>query len=71
MVESGAGFAGWGAEIASFITEQAFDDLDAPVERITGADAPTPYAKNLERLNTPTPEKIVAAVRRVCYANGS
>ena len=56
--------AGWGSEIASFITEQAFDDLDAPVGRITGANAPTPYTKNLERLNSPTPEKIAAAVRR-------
>jgi len=71
VVESGAGFAGWASEIASFITEQAFDDLDAPVERITGANAPTPYAKNLERLSTPTPEKIVEAIRRVSYANGS
>jgi transketolase-like protein len=53
-----------GSEIASFITEQAFDDLDAPVGRITGANAPTPYTKNLERLNSPTPEKIAAAVRR-------
>jgi pyruvate dehydrogenase E1 component subunit beta len=59
----------WTPEIASFIAERAFNDLDAPVERITGADAPMPYAKNLERLKWPTPEKIVAAVRRVCYAN--
>jgi pyruvate dehydrogenase E1 component beta subunit len=35
------------------------------VERVTGADAPMPYAQNLERLKTPTQEKIVAAVRRV------
>ena len=70
VVEAGAGFAGMGSEIASFITEQAFDDLDAPVERVTGANAPMPYARNLERLKTPTKEKIVEAVRRVCYANG-
>jgi pyruvate dehydrogenase E1 component beta subunit len=70
VVEAGAGFAGMGSEIASFITEQAFDDLDAPVERVTGANAPMPYARNLERLKTPTKEKIVDAVRRVCYANG-
>jgi pyruvate dehydrogenase E1 component beta subunit len=71
VVEAGAGFAGMGSEIAAFITEQAFDDLDAPVERVTGANAPMPYARNLERLKTPTKEKIVDAVRRVCYANGS
>ena len=70
VVEAGAGFAGMGSEIASFITEQAFDDLDAPVERVTGANAPMPYARNLERLKTPTREKIVEAVRRVCCANG-
>jgi pyruvate dehydrogenase E1 component beta subunit len=71
VVEAGAGFAGMGSEIAAFITEQAFDDLDAPVERVTGANAPMPYAKNLEKLKTPTKEKILAAIRRVCNANGS
>ena len=71
VVEAGAGFAGMGSEIAAFITEQAFDDLDAPVERVTGANAPMPYARNLEKLKTPTTEKILAAVRRVCDANGS
>jgi pyruvate/2-oxoglutarate/acetoin dehydrogenase E1 component len=71
VVEAGAGFAGMGSEIAAFITEQAFDDLDAPVERVTGANAPMPYARNLEKLKTPTKERIVEAVRRVCYANGS
>ena len=71
VVEAGAGFAGMGSEIASFITEQAFDDLDAPVERVTGANAPMPYARNLEKLKTPSKERIVEAVRRVCYVNGS
>ncbi len=71
VVEAGAGFAGMGSEIASSITEQAFDDLDAPVERVTGANAPMPYARNLEQLKTPTKDKIIAAVRRVCGANGS
>ena len=70
VVEAGAGFAGMGSEIASFITERAFDDLDAPVERVTGANAPMPYARNLERLKTPSKEKIAAAVRRVCGTNG-
>jgi pyruvate/2-oxoglutarate/acetoin dehydrogenase E1 component len=71
VVEAGAGFAGMGSEIAAFITEQAFDDLDAPVERVTGASAPMPYARNLEKAKTPSKEKIIEAVRRVCYANGS
>jgi pyruvate/2-oxoglutarate/acetoin dehydrogenase E1 component len=71
VIEAGAGFAGMGSEIAAFITEQAFDDLDAPVERVTGANAPMPYARNLEKLKTPTKEKIIDAIRRVCNANGS
>lgn len=70
VVEAGAGFAGMGSEISAFITEQAFDDLDAPVERVTGANAPMPYARNLERAKTPSKEKIMAAVRRVCSMNG-
>jgi pyruvate dehydrogenase E1 component beta subunit len=66
VAESGSGFAGMGSEIAAFITESAFDDLDAPVARITGANAPMPYAKNLERLKTPSREKLVEALRRLC-----
>jgi pyruvate/2-oxoglutarate/acetoin dehydrogenase E1 component len=66
VVEAGAGFAGMGSEIAAFITEQAFDDLDAPVERVTGASAPMPYAKNLERAKTPSKERILDAIRKVC-----
>src|SRR2546430_5914327 len=71
VVEAGAGFAGMGSEIAAFVTEQAFDDLDAPVERVTGANAPMPYARNLAKLKTPTKDKIAAAIRRVLNANGS
>src|SRR5207302_10739775 len=71
VVEAGAGFAGMGSEISAFVTEHAFDDLDAPVERVTGANAPMPYARNLEKLKTPTKDKIAAAIRRVCNANGS
>ena len=66
VAEAGAGFAGMGSEIAAFITEEAFDDLDAPVARITGANAPMPYARNLEALKTPSKEKIVEAIRKVC-----
>ncbi|HXG04515.1 MAG TPA: pyruvate dehydrogenase complex E1 component subunit beta [Candidatus Binatia bacterium] len=67
VVEAGAGFAGMGSEIAAFIQEHAFDDLDAPVERVTGANAPMPYARNLERAKTPSKERIADAIRRVCY----
>jgi pyruvate/2-oxoglutarate/acetoin dehydrogenase E1 component len=71
VVEAGAGFAGMGSEIAAFLTEDAFDELDAPVERVTGANAPMPYARNLERAKTPTKETIMAAIRRVCAAEGA
>jgi pyruvate dehydrogenase E1 component beta subunit len=52
------------AELASRIYEQAFDDLDAPVERVGGADVPMPYAKNLERAAIPTDQDVIAAVKR-------
>jgi pyruvate dehydrogenase E1 component beta subunit len=52
------------SEIASRIYEQAFDDLDAPVERVGGADVPMPYAKNLERAAIPTDQDVIAAVKR-------
>ena len=68
VLEAGAGFAGMGSEIAAQITESAFDDLDAPVERVTGENAPMPYARNLELLKTPSKAKIAAAIRRVCGA---
>jgi pyruvate/2-oxoglutarate/acetoin dehydrogenase E1 component len=70
VVEAGAGFAGMGSEISAFVTEHAFDDLDAPVERVTGANAPMPYARNLELAKTPSKERITEAIRKVCYANG-
>ena len=66
-VEEGWPFAGIGAEIAALMMEQAFDYLDAPVFRVTGADAPMPYAANLEALSLPRPENIVEAAKSVCY----
>ena len=42
--------------------------FDAPVERVTGENAPMPYARNLELLKTPSKAKIAAAIRKVCYA---
>lgn len=55
---------GAAAEIAASIYEQAFDDLDAPIERVTGADVPMPYARNLELLAVPHEEDIVRAVKK-------
>ncbi|HEV8339891.1 MAG TPA: alpha-ketoacid dehydrogenase subunit beta [bacterium] len=52
------------AELAATIYEGAFDSLDAPVERVTGADVPMPYARNLELLAVPHERDIAAAVKR-------
>jgi pyruvate dehydrogenase E1 component beta subunit len=58
---------GAAAEIAASITENVFDELDAPVERVTGEDVPMPYARNLELLATPHEEQVMEAVKRVLY----
>ncbi len=60
-------FASVGAEISHQIMENAFDYLDAPVKRVSTAEAPNPYARNLEVAALPSVEKIVAAVKEVCY----
>ena len=66
-LEEGWPFAGIGAELSAVMMEQAFDWLDAPVGRVTGADVPMPYAANLEKLALPQAENIVEAVKRVTY----
>jgi pyruvate dehydrogenase E1 component beta subunit len=67
IAEESHPFCGVAAEIGSEINERAFDYLDAPVKRVSGADVPMPYAKNLEDLAIPNVDKIVAAVREVAY----
>jgi pyruvate dehydrogenase E1 component beta subunit len=67
IAEESHPFCGVAAEISAEIMERAFDYLDAPVKRVSGVDAPMPYARNLERLALPDVEKIVAAVREVSY----
>lgn len=55
------------SEVAAIIQEQAFDDLDAPVERVSGAEVPAPYARNLELASFPSEDDVIAAVRRSLY----
>ncbi|MDQ3540998.1 MAG: alpha-ketoacid dehydrogenase subunit beta [Chloroflexota bacterium] len=55
------------SEVAAIIQEQAFDELDAPVERISGAEVPAPYARNLELAAFPNEQQVIDAVRRVLY----
>ncbi|MCX6552378.1 MAG: pyruvate dehydrogenase complex E1 component subunit beta [Acidobacteria bacterium] len=67
ILEEGWPVAGLGAQLAFQIQRDAFGELDAPVTRVTGADVPMPYAKNLEHMAMPSPSKVVAAVREVMY----
>jgi len=67
VVEEGWPHCGIGAQVVDVIQRDAFDQLDAPVLRVTQADVPMPYNKHLERLAKPSPERVVAAVRRVLY----
>lgn len=69
-VEEGWPFAGVGAQIAAMIQDEAFDHLDAPVARVTQADVPMPYAKNLEATAKPDAARVVAACNHVLYRNG-
>jgi pyruvate dehydrogenase E1 component beta subunit len=66
-VEEGWGAFGVGAEVCQRVTEHAFDWLDAPPTRVHGEDVPMPYAANLEALALPSVDKIIAAVKAVCY----
>jgi pyruvate dehydrogenase E1 component beta subunit len=67
IAEESHPFCGVAGEISHEIMERAFDYLDAPVKRVSGADVPMPYAKNLEDLAIPSVDQIVAAVREVAY----
>ncbi|XP_021723029.1 pyruvate dehydrogenase E1 component subunit beta-1, mitochondrial-like [Chenopodium quinoa] len=66
-VEEGFPQHGVGAEICTSVIEDSFDYLDAPIERIAGADVPMPYAPNLEKMALPQIEDIVRAAKRACY----
>lgn len=62
-VEEGWAQCGIGSEIAALLMEsEAFDYLDAPMERVTGADIPMPYTKTLEALSIPQIDNIVSSV---------
>jgi pyruvate/2-oxoglutarate/acetoin dehydrogenase E1 component len=67
VVEEGWPFCGIGAQVVDDLQRDAFDHLDAPVLRVTQADVPMPYNKRLEREAKPSPDQVIAAVRRVAY----
>ena len=65
VVQEGWPFAGVASEVIMLVVRAAFDELDAPPERLTSLDVPMPYATNLETLVLPSPDRVVAAVRRL------
>jgi pyruvate dehydrogenase E1 component beta subunit len=69
VVEEGWPFAGVGAQVVDTIQKEIFDELDAPVLRVTGADVPMPYNKLLERAAKADPAKVIAAVKKVLYVD--
>lgn len=58
------------SEVAATIQAHAFDDLDAPVARVSGAEVPAPYARNLEVAAFPSEQHVIDATRRVLYLEG-
>jgi pyruvate dehydrogenase E1 component beta subunit len=69
IVEEGWPLAGVGAQVVDIIQSKAFDELDAPVRRVTGLDVNMSYAENLENAIQPDAPKIIAAVKDVLYLN--
>lgn len=67
LLEEGWPYGGITATVAALIQEEAFDELDAPILRVTQADVPMPYAKGLEKIAKPSAEQVVEKVNRVLY----
>jgi pyruvate dehydrogenase E1 component beta subunit len=66
VVEENKPFCGVGAQIASMIQEQAFDDLDAPIGRISSIDAPAIYSPPVEKKQLPDAPRVIAKVLEIC-----
>jgi pyruvate dehydrogenase E1 component beta subunit len=67
VAEQDRPFCGIGAEICYRIQREIFDELDAPVTRVAQEEVPMPYNEALEKAVLPSEEKIIAAVKSVCY----
>jgi pyruvate dehydrogenase E1 component beta subunit len=67
VLEEGWEICGVGAQVVDYIQRMCFDELDAPVLRVTQADVPMPYARNLERAAKPDVPKTISAVKKVMY----
>ena len=68
IVEQDRPFCGVGAEVSYRIQKEMFDQLDAPILRVAQEDVPMPYNERLEKAVLPSAEKLIAAVKKVCYA---
>jgi pyruvate dehydrogenase E1 component beta subunit len=68
IVEQDRPFCGVGAEVSYRIQKEIFDQLDAPILRVAQEDVPMPYNERLEKAVLPSAEKLIAAVKKVCYA---
>lgn len=67
VVEEGWPVCSIASEICAVVMEQGFDDLDAPVLRVTNEDVPLPYAANLEKLALVDSARVITAAKKVCY----
>ena len=67
VVEEGWPTCSIASELMAIAMEEGFDDLDAPVQRVTDEDVPLPYAANLEKLALIDAARVVSAVKKVCY----
>ncbi len=65
LVEENKPFCGIGAQISHLIQSEAFDDLDAPIKRVSALDAPAIYSMPLEKLQLPDPQRVVRAALSV------
>ncbi|MBV8142400.1 MAG: alpha-ketoacid dehydrogenase subunit beta, partial [Verrucomicrobia bacterium] len=66
VVEENKPFCGMGAQIAAILQETIFDELDAPVGRISSLDAPAIYSPPLEKKQLPDTARVVAKVLEIC-----
>jgi pyruvate dehydrogenase E1 component beta subunit len=66
IVDESKPFCGVSAMLAAIIQEKAFDDLDAPVQRVNSLDAPAIYSPGIENEQLPTPARIVAKALSIC-----
>jgi pyruvate dehydrogenase E1 component beta subunit len=66
LVEENKPFCGIAAQLAARIQDKAFDDLDAPVRRVSALDAPAIYSPPIEKRQLPDPQRVISAVLEIC-----